>query len=132
MTVAVRIIPCLDIRAGRVVKGINFENIIDAGDPVETAERYNTEGADELCFLDIDASYENRSATLSTVEAVASQVFIPLTVGGGVSKLQDIERLLEKGADKVSINTSAILDPSLVGNAAKKFGSQCKIGRAHV
>ena len=125
MTVAVRIIPCLDIRAGRVVKGVNFENIIDAGDPVETAERYNTEGADELCFLDIDASYENRSATLSTVEAVASQVFIPLTVGGGVSKLQDIERLLEKGADKVSINTSAILDPSLVGNAAKKFGSQC-------
>ena len=101
MTVAVRIIPCLDIRAGRVVKGVNFENIIDAGDPVETAERYNTEGADELCFLDIDASYENRSATLSTVEAVASQVFIPLTVGGGVSKLQDIERLLEKGADKV-------------------------------
>jgi cyclase len=125
MTVAVRIIPCLDIRAGRVVKGVNFENIIDAGDPVETAERYNAEGADELCFLDIDASYENRSATLSTVEAVASQVFIPLTVGGGVSKLQDIERLLEKGADKVSINTSAILDPSLVGNAAKKFGSQC-------
>ena len=125
MTVAVRIIPCLDIRAGRVVKGVNFENIIDAGDPVETAERYNAEGADELCFLDIDASYENRSATLSTVEAVASQVFIPLTVGGGVSKLQDIDRLLEKGADKVSINTSAILDPSLVGNAAKKFGSQC-------
>ena len=125
MTVAVRIIPCLDIREGRVVKGINFENIIDAGDPVETAERYNTEGADELCFLDIDASYENRSATLTTVEAVASQVFIPLTVGGGVSKLQDIERLLEKGADKVSINTSAILDPSLVGSAAKKFGSQC-------
>ena len=125
MTVAVRIIPCLDIREGRVVKGINFENIIDAGDPVEAAERYNAEGADELCFLDIDASYENRSATLSTVEAVASKVFIPLTVGGGVSKLKDIERLLESGADKVSINTSAILDPSLVSSAAKKFGSQC-------
>ena len=114
MTVAVRIIPCLDIREGRVVKGINFENIIDAGDPVETSKRYNAEGADELCFLDIDASYENRSTTLSTVEAVASQVFIPLTVGGGVSKLQDIERLLESGADKVSINTSAILDLSLI------------------
>ena len=125
MSVSKRIIPCLDVDKGRVVKGVNFLNIRDAGDPVEIAKRYDNEGADEITMLDITASHETRDTTYKTVEDIASQVFIPLTVGGGVSKLQDIERLLEKGADKVSINTSAILDPSLVGNAAKKFGSQC-------
>ena len=120
-----RIIPCLDVKNGRVVKGINFVDLQDAGDPVEQAKIYSDGGADEICFLDITASNENRDTIYDVVEKTSKKCFVPLTVGGGVSKLQDIERLLEKGADKVSINTSAILDPTLVGNAAKKFGSQC-------
>ena len=125
MSLTARIIPCLDVRAGRVVKGINFENIVDAGDPAEVAKRYDLEGADEICMLDIDASYQERSTTLATVEAIANQVFIPFTVGGGIKKIQDIEVLLKSGADKVSINTSAILEPKLIEDASKEFGSQC-------
>ena len=125
MALTVRIIPCLDVRGGRVVKGINFKNIIDAGDPADVAKRYDAEGADEICMLDIDASYQERSTTLTTVEAIANQVFIPFTVGGGIKKLQDIEVLLKSGADKVSINTSAILEPNLIQEASKEFGSQC-------
>ena len=125
MSLTARIIPCLDVRAGRVVKGINFENIVDAGDPAEVAKRYDLEGADEICMLDIDASYQERSTTLTTVEAIANQVFIPFTVGGGIKKIQDIEVLLKSGADKVSINTSAILEPKLIEDASKEFGSQC-------
>ena len=125
MALTARIIPCLDVRGGRVVKGINFKNIIDAGDPAEVAKRYDAEGADEICMLDIDASYQERSTTLTTVEAIANQVFIPFTVGGGIKKLQDIEVLLKSGADKVSINTSAILEPNLIQEASKEFGSQC-------
>ena len=125
MALTARIIPCLDVRAGRVVKGINFENIVDAGDPAEVAKRYDLEGADEICMLDIDASYQERSTTLATVEAIANQVFIPFTVGGGIKKIQDIEVLLKSGADKVSINTSAILEPKLIEDASKEFGSQC-------
>ena len=125
MSLTARIIPCLDVRGGRVVKGINFENIVDAGDPAEVAKRYDFEGADEICMLDIDASYQERSTTLSTVEAIANQVFIPFTVGGGIKKIKDIEVLLKYGADKVSINTSAILEPKLIGDASREFGSQC-------
>ena len=125
MALTARIIPCLDVRGGRVVKGINFENIVDAGDPAEVAKRYDLEGADEICMLDIDASYQERSTTLATVEAIANQVFIPFTVGGGIKKIQDIEVLLKSGADKVSINTSAILEPKLIVDASKEFGSQC-------
>ena len=125
MALTARIIPCLDVRGGRVVKGINFENIVDAGDPAEVAKRYDLEGADEICMLDIDASYQERSTTLATVEAIANQVFIPFTVGGGIKKIQDIEVLLKSGADKVSINTSAILGPKLIEDASKEFGSQC-------
>ena len=125
MALTARIIPCLDVRGGRVVKGINFENIVDAGDPAEVAKRYDLEGADEICMLDIDASYQERSTTLATVEAIANQVFIPFTVGGGIKKIQDIEVLLKSGADKVSINTSAILEPKLIEDASKEFGSQC-------
>ncbi len=125
MALTARIIPCLDVRGGRVVKGINFENIVDAGDPAEVAKRYDLEGADEICMLDIDASYQERSTTLTTVEAIANQVFIPFTVGGGIKKIQDIEVLLKSGADKVSINTSAILEPKLIEDASKEFGSQC-------
>ena len=125
MSLTARIIPCLDVRGGRVVKGINFENIVDAGDPAEVAKRYDLEGADEICMLDIDASYQERSTTLATVEAIANQVFIPFTVGGGIKKIQDIEVLLKSGADKVSINTSAILEPKLIEDASKEFGSQC-------
>ena len=125
MSLAARIIPCLDVRGGRVVKGINFENIVDAGDPAEVAKRYDLEGADEICMLDIDASYQERSTTLTTVEAIANQVFIPFTVGGGIKKIQDIEVLLKSGADKVSINTSAILEPELIQHASREFGSQC-------
>ena len=125
MSVAKRIIPCLDVDKGRVVKGVNFLNIRDAGDPVEIAKRYDAEGADEITMLDITASHETRDTTYKTVESIASQVFIPLTVGGGVRKIEDIKKLLRSGADKVSINTSAVENPSFVKEAADKFGSQC-------
>jgi len=125
MTLAIRIIPCLDVRGGRVVKGINFKDIVDAGDPAEAAKRYDLEGADEICMLDIDASYEERSTTIETVKSIASQVFIPFTVGGGINSLNDIDMLLKSGADKVSINTSAIKNPKLIMDASKEYGSQC-------
>ena len=125
MAVAKRIIPCLDVDKGRVVKGVNFLNIRDAGDPVEIAKRYDKEGADEITMLDITASHETRETTYKTVESIASQVFIPLTVGGGVRSIDDIKRLLRSGADKVSINTSAVENPDFVKEAADKFGSQC-------
>ena len=125
MTVAVRVIPCLDVDAGRVVKGVNFVELKDAGDPVEIARRYNDAGADELTFLDITASSDERDIILHIIEAVAEQVFIPLTVGGGVRKVDDIRRLLNAGADKVSINTSAVTHPELVAEASGYFGSQC-------
>lgn len=122
---ASRIIPCLDVTAGRVVKGVNFVELRDAGDPVEIARRYDEQGADELTFLDITASSDQRDMILHVIEAVASQVFIPLTVGGGVRKVEDIRRLLNAGADKISINTSAVTNPDLVSNASAKYGSQC-------
>ena len=125
MTLAKRIIPCLDVDKGRVVKGVNFLNIRDAGDPIEIAKRYDDEGADEITMLDITASHETRDTTYKTVENIASQVFIPLTVGGGVRKIEDIKKLLRSGADKVSINTAAIENPDFVKEAADKFGSQC-------
>ncbi len=125
MSLAVRIIPCLDVRGGRVVKGINFKDIVDAGDPAEAAKRYDAEGADEICMLDIDASFEERSITIETVKSIASQVFIPFTVGGGIKSLKDIDMLLKSGADKVSINTSAILNPDLIVEASKEYGAQC-------
>lgn len=125
MTLAKRIIPCLDVTAGRVVKGINFLELRDAGDPVEIARRYDEQGADELTFLDITASSDGRDLILHIIEAVASQVFIPLTVGGGVRVVEDVRRLLNAGADKVSINTSAVTNPQLVFDAAQKYGSQC-------
>ena len=125
MALAKRIIPCLDIDAGRVVKGVKFVDIRDAGDPVEIARRYDEQGADELCFLDITASSDERGTMLSVVESVAAGVFIPLTVGGGVRGIDDIRRLLNAGADKVSINTAAVLDPEFVARAAARFGSQC-------
>lgn len=122
-----RIIPCLDINKGRVVKGINFLDLIDAGDPVETAKAYNAKGADELVFLDITASYEKRDITLSMVEKVASEVFIPFTVGGGIRTTDDFNALLRAGADKVSVNTAGILNPSLISKASELFGSQCVV-----
>ncbi len=122
---AKRIIPCLDIDNGRVVKGVNFINLVDAGDPVEVADRYSREGADEITFLDITASSDDRNIIIDTVERAADKVFVPLTVGGGIRKLDDIRDLLMAGADKVSINTSAVLNPELVTESAKKFGSQC-------
>jgi cyclase len=125
MGLAKRIIPCLDVTDGRVVKGVNFVKLRDAGDPVEIARRYDEQGADELTFLDITASSDNRGLILGIVEQVASQVFIPLTVGGGVREVSDVRRLLNAGADKVSINTAAVQDPRLVENAAGRFGSQC-------
>ena len=125
MSVAKRIIPCLDVDQGRVVKGVNFLDIRDAGDPIEVAKRYDHEGADEITMLDITASHETRETTYKTVESIASQVFIPLTVGGGVRKLDDIKKLLRAGADKVSINTSAVENPDFIKEAADKFGSQC-------
>lgn len=125
MTLAKRIIPCLDVTAGRVVKGINFNELRDAGDPVEIARRYDAQGADEITFLDITASSDGRDLILPIIEAVASQVFIPLTVGGGVRVVEDIRRLLNAGADKVSMNTSAVINPQLVAEAAQKYGSQC-------
>lgn len=125
MGLAKRIIPCLDVTDGRVVKGVNFLELRDAGDPVEIARRYDDQGADELTFLDITASSDNRGLILHIIEEVASQVFIPLTVGGGVREVEDVRRLLNAGADKVSINTSAVLNPQLVADAAGRFGSQC-------
>lgn len=125
MSLAKRIIPCLDVTAGRVVKGINFQELRDAGDPVEIARRYDGQGADEITFLDITASSDGRDLILPIIEAVASQVFIPLTVGGGVRTVADVRRLLNAGADKVGINTSAVTNPQLVADAAHKYGSQC-------
>ncbi|NQY95048.1 MAG: imidazole glycerol phosphate synthase subunit HisF [Campylobacteraceae bacterium] len=122
---AKRIIPCLDVKDGRVVKGVNFVGLKDAGDPVEVAKRYNNEGADEITFLDITASHENRDTIVDIVKDVAKEVFIPLTVGGGIRKLDDIYKLLNVGCDKVSINSSAIVTPNLINNGAKRFGSQC-------
>ena len=125
MGLAKRIIPCLDVDNGRVVKGVQFVDIRDAGDPVEVARRYDEQGADEITFLDITASHEDRDTMVHTVEKMASQVFIPLTVGGGIRKLEDIRTMLNAGADKVSINTAAVFNPEFVGEAAAKFGSQC-------
>ncbi|MCF0253207.1 MAG: imidazole glycerol phosphate synthase cyclase subunit, partial [Duodenibacillus sp.] len=122
---AKRIIPCLDVTAGRVVKGVNFVSLRDAGDPVEIARRYNDQGADELTFLDITASSDQRDIILSVIEAVASQVFIPLTVGGGVRQVSDVRRLLNAGADKVSINTAGVYRPDLIAEASRVHGSQC-------
>jgi len=122
---AKRIIPCLDVDKGRVVKGVQFLDIRDAGDPVEVAKRYNEEGADEITFLDITASHEERDTMIHTVERMASEVFIPLTVGGGVRTLEDIRALLNAGADKVSINSAAVKNPEFVRQAAQRFGSQC-------
>ena len=125
MGLAKRIIPCLDVNAGRVVKGVNFVGLRDAGDPVEVSRRYDDQGADELTFLDITASSDNRDLILSVIERVAEQVFIPLTVGGGVREVADVRRLLNAGADKISINTSAIVNPRLVQDATDRYGSQC-------
>jgi cyclase len=121
----IRIIPCLDVKEGRVVKGVNFVDLIDAGDPVEAAKAYDAAGADELCFLDITASSDGREATFDMIERTAEQCFMPLTVGGGVRELADIRRLLLAGADKVSINTTAVKNPDFVSQAANKFGNQC-------
>ena len=125
MSLAKRIIPCLDVDNGRVVKGVRFVEIKDAGDPVEVARRYDEQGADEITFLDITASSDDRDTMIHVVEAVASQVFIPLTVGGGIRSIDDIQRMLNAGADKLSINTAAVKDPEFVRRAAEKFGSQC-------
>ena len=125
MGLAKRVIPCLDVTRGRVVKGVNFVGLRDAGDPVEIARRYDDQGADELTFLDITASSDERDMILHIVEAVAAQVFIPLTVGGGVRKVEDVRRLLNAGADKVSINTSAVQNPQLVADASGRYGAQC-------
>jgi cyclase len=122
---AKRIIPCLDVTSGRVVKGVNFVDLRDAGDPVQIARRYDAEGADELAFLDITASSDQRDLILHVIEAVAREVFIPLTVGGGVRRVEDVRRLLNAGADKISINTAAVQSPSLIGDAAARYGSQC-------
>lgn len=124
MTLSLRIIPCLDVTDGRVVKGVNFTNLVDAGDPVEMARLYGAEGADELTFLDISASSSERETTLEIVRRTAEQVFIPLTVGGGIRSVLDVDRLLRAGADKVSINTSAVARPELIAEIADRFGSQ--------
>ena len=121
----VRIIPCLDVKNGRIVKGVNFVDLVDAGDPVEAAKAYDAGGADELCFLDITASHEKRPILLDVVKRTAEQCFMPLTVGGGVSSIEDIQNLLSSGADKVSINTSAVKNPTLIREASEVFGSQC-------
>ncbi len=122
-----RIIPCLDVNGGRVVKGINFVNLIDAGDPVETAKAYDKAGADELVFLDITASSDKRDTVVDMVRRVAEQVFIPFTVGGGIRTIDDFKKILREGADKVSVNTAAIMNPDLIADAADKFGSQCVV-----
>ncbi|HTX29701.1 MAG TPA: imidazole glycerol phosphate synthase subunit HisF [Streptosporangiaceae bacterium] len=127
MTVAVRVIPCLDVDAGRVVKGVNFRGLRDAGDPVELAARYDAEGADELTFLDITASSDGRQTMDDVVRRTAEQVFIPLTVGGGIRSVADADRLLRAGADKISLNTAAIARPELLAEAAQRFGSQCVV-----
>src|SRR6187455_2813025 len=124
MTVAVRVIPCLDVDAGRVVKGVNFENLRDAGDPVELARRYDAEGADEVTFLDVSASLAGRDTTFDVVRRTAEEVFVPLTVGGGVRSTDDVDRLLRAGADKVGVNTAAIARPELISEIAQRFGSQ--------
>ena len=124
---AVRLIPCLDVDGGRVVKGVNFENLRDAGDPVEVAARYNAEGADELCMLDISATRQARSTMLETVSGIAGQCFIPLTVGGGIRTLQEVETLLKAGADKVSVNSHAIAEPQFITAMARAFGAQCTV-----
>ena len=121
------IIPCLDVKDGRVVKGVNFVGLVDAGDPVEIAKRYNEEGADELCFLDITASHLERDTIVDVVERVARELFIPLTVGGGIRTIDDISRLLNVGCDKISLNSAAIKNPNLIDEAANKFGSQCVV-----
>jgi imidazole glycerol-phosphate synthase subunit HisF len=132
MTLAVRVIPCLDVDGGRVVKGVNFENLRDAGDPVELARRYDAEGADELTFLDISASSAGRGTTLEVVSKVAEEVFIPLTVGGGISSVEHVDRLLRAGADKVGVNTAAIRRPELIAEIADRFGSQVLVLSADV
>ena len=125
MALAKRIIPCLDVDNGRVVKGVNFVDIRDAGDPVEVAKRYNEQGADEITFLDITATHEDRETTVHMVEQIAREIFIPLTVGGGIRKIEDIRTMLNAGADKVGINSAAITNPEFVREAAERFGSQC-------
>ncbi len=125
MSLAKRIIPCLDVRDGRVVKGVQFIDIKDAGDPVEVAKGYDEQGADEITFLDITASHEGRDTTIHMVERIAEQVFIPLTVGGGIRKAQDVRVMLNAGADKVAVNSAAIFDPNLINELSKQFGSQC-------
>ncbi len=125
MALAKRIIPCLDVDCGRVVKGVQFVDIRDAGDPVEVAKRYNEQGADEITFLDITATHEGRETTVHTVEAIASEVFIPLTVGGGIRTLEDIRTMLNAGADKVGINSAAVFNPEFVREASERFGAQC-------
>ncbi len=125
MTLAVRVIPCLDVDAGRVVKGVNFENLRDAGDPVELAAAYDAQGADELTFLDVTASTGDRGTMIDVVTRTAEQIFIPLTVGGGVRTVEDVDRLLRAGADKVSVNTAAIADPEILREMSERFGSQC-------
>lgn len=124
MTVALRVIPCLDVNGGRVVKGVNFENLRDAGDPVELAQRYSEQGADEITFLDVSASLEGRATTLDIVTKTAENVFVPLTVGGGVRSVEDVDALLRAGADKVGVNTAALADPSLLARIADRFGDQ--------
>jgi len=132
VSVAIRVIPCLDVDSGRVVKGVNFENLRDAGDPVELAKRYDEQGADELTFLDVTASSGNRETTYDVVRRTAEQVFIPLTVGGGVREVDDVDRLLRAGADKVGINTAAISRPALIADIADRFGSQVLVLSADV
>lgn len=127
MTLRTRVIPCLDVKDGRVVKGVNFVNLVDEGDPVELASRYAAEGADEVCYLDISASPEGRSTLLDVVRRTASQVFIPLTVGGGVRSPEDMKAVLRAGADKVAVNTAAVADPGLISACARRFGSQCVV-----
>lgn len=125
MTLAVRVIPCLDVDAGRVVKGVNFQNLRDAGDPVELAARYDAEGADELTFLDVTASSSGRSTMIDVVQRTADQIFIPLTVGGGIRTADDVDTMLRAGADKVSVNTAAIARPEVLAEMSRRFGSQC-------
>ncbi len=127
MTVAVRVIPCLDVSGGRVVKGVRFVDLVDAGDPVEMARLYDAEGADELCFLDITATSDNRSSAYDMITRTAEQVFIPLTVGGGVRTVEDIDALLRSGADKVSVNSAAVARPDFLAEAANRFGAQCVV-----
>ncbi|MHC1629978.1 MAG: imidazole glycerol phosphate synthase subunit HisF, partial [Methanoculleaceae archaeon] len=132
MVLTKRIIPCLDLKDGRVVKGTHFVDLKDAGDPVDLAQRYNEQGADEVVFLDITASRENRGTILDVIRRAADQLFLPLTVGGGVRTLDDIQQILRAGADKVSMNTSAVLNPDLINQAAERFGSQCVVAAIDV